>query len=235
MYHLSHLRVRHTDTFRAACTKASLNETFDTDLYEHTGVDEYAGPELEDIIYASPGGFARWTHPEGTEEGTPNYKLPVHVQNIENLKALCRQISETAMAGCTPMSYRQSPADSRQGGEEEYILMSCEKQDRLTRDRLPGTTPRPRSAYSHTRCALRGESTRRRQLSKKASRAPSSTGVLQSKIFGHARALELFRDDNVESIEHGKIACFSSSKTARCPRNLRPRCPGGESPPRPSF
>ncbi|KAJ9668169.1 hypothetical protein H2201_001598 [Coniosporium apollinis] len=29
-----------------------------------------AGPEMEDITYASPGGFARWTHPEGTEEGT---------------------------------------------------------------------------------------------------------------------------------------------------------------------
>ncbi|EON69243.1 hypothetical protein W97_08503 [Coniosporium apollinis CBS 100218] len=55
-----------------------------------------AGPEMEDIIYASPGGFARWTHPEGTEEGTPNHKLPVHVQNIENLKALCRQISENS-------------------------------------------------------------------------------------------------------------------------------------------
>lgn len=94
---LSHLRVRHTDTFRAACTKAFLTETFDTDLYKRTGVDEYAGPEMEDMIYASPGGFARWTRPEGTEEGTPNYKLPVHVQNIENLKALCRQISEAAM------------------------------------------------------------------------------------------------------------------------------------------
>ncbi|EON63384.1 hypothetical protein W97_02611 [Coniosporium apollinis CBS 100218] len=29
-----------------------------------------AGPEMGDIIHASSGGFSRWAHPEGTEEGT---------------------------------------------------------------------------------------------------------------------------------------------------------------------
>ncbi|KAJ9666421.1 histone deacetylase [Coniosporium apollinis] len=142
---LSHLRVR-TSTFRAACTKASLTETFDTDLYERTGVDGYAGHEMEDIIYASPGGFARRIHSKGTEEGTPNHKLPVHVQNIKNLKALCRQISETSdgRMHANVASSEPQPIPGLQRGEKEDILMSREKQDRLTRDRLPGTTPRPR-------------------------------------------------------------------------------------------
>ncbi|KAL9092123.1 MAG: hypothetical protein Q9165_004556 [Trypethelium subeluteriae] len=55
-----------------------------------------AGPEVDDIIHASPGAFARWTHPDGTAEGTPNHKLPVHVNNVETLRALCRQISDSS-------------------------------------------------------------------------------------------------------------------------------------------
>ena len=55
-----------------------------------------AGPEADDIIHASPGAFGRWTHPDGTVEGTPNYKLPVHVNNVEVLRSLCRQISESS-------------------------------------------------------------------------------------------------------------------------------------------
>lgn len=55
-----------------------------------------AGPEGDDIIHASPGAFGRWTHPDGTVEGSPNYKLPVHVNNVEILRSLCRQLSESS-------------------------------------------------------------------------------------------------------------------------------------------
>ncbi|KAF2817441.1 uncharacterized protein BDZ99DRAFT_374543 [Mytilinidion resinicola] len=55
-----------------------------------------AGPDLDDIMYASPGASARWTHPEGSAEGTPNHKLPVHAQNVENLRMLCRELSDTS-------------------------------------------------------------------------------------------------------------------------------------------
>lgn len=55
-----------------------------------------AGPEPEDIIHATPGAFAKWTHPEGTEEGTPNHKLPIHAGNVENLRAACKTMSETS-------------------------------------------------------------------------------------------------------------------------------------------
>ena len=52
------------------------------------------GPEVEDILHSSPGALQRWTYPAGTAEGTPLHKLPVHANNIEALRKLCRQISE---------------------------------------------------------------------------------------------------------------------------------------------
>ncbi|KAL1965508.1 hypothetical protein VTN77DRAFT_5591 [Rasamsonia byssochlamydoides] len=55
-----------------------------------------AGPDVEDIIHASPGALQRWTFPEGTPEGTPIHQLPVHVNNVEALRRLCRHVSETS-------------------------------------------------------------------------------------------------------------------------------------------
>jgi hypothetical protein len=55
-----------------------------------------AGPDVDDIMYASPGAKARWTHPEGTAEGMPPHKLPVHAQNVENLRNLCKEVSESS-------------------------------------------------------------------------------------------------------------------------------------------
>lgn len=53
------------------------------------------GPEVEDILHSSSGpALQRWTFPVGTAEGTPLHKLPVHANNIEALRKLCRQISE---------------------------------------------------------------------------------------------------------------------------------------------
>lgn len=54
------------------------------------------GPELEEILHASPGAVQRWTFPAGTAEGTPISKLPVHVQNEDRLRGLCQYISESS-------------------------------------------------------------------------------------------------------------------------------------------
>jgi hypothetical protein len=53
-----------------------------------------AGPDPDDIMWASPGAKARWTHAEGTAEAMLTHKLPVHAQNVENLRNLCRDVSE---------------------------------------------------------------------------------------------------------------------------------------------
>ena len=54
-----------------------------------------AGPEKDEVLHASPGALQRWTAPAGTTSETiPVHKLPVHVQNEERLRSLCRYISE---------------------------------------------------------------------------------------------------------------------------------------------
>lgn len=55
-----------------------------------------AGPDVEDVLHSSPGAFQRWTFPDGTEEGTPMHKLPVHANNVETLRNTCRQIGENS-------------------------------------------------------------------------------------------------------------------------------------------
>lgn len=52
-----------------------------------------AGPDGDDVLHASPGAVERWLHPEGTPEGTPTHKLPVHAGNVEALRQLCRELT----------------------------------------------------------------------------------------------------------------------------------------------
>jgi hypothetical protein len=55
-----------------------------------------AGPEVEHVLHSSPGAFQRWTFPESTAEATPIHKLPVHSNNVETLRRLCRHIGESS-------------------------------------------------------------------------------------------------------------------------------------------
>ena len=56
------------------------------------------GPDVEEILHASPEALRRWTFPDGTEEGTPTHKLPVHANNVEQLRRLCKILSDGAVA-----------------------------------------------------------------------------------------------------------------------------------------
>lgn len=55
-----------------------------------------AGPDVDDVLHASPNALQRWSFPEGTLEGTPTHQLPAHTSNVENLRVLCRQITESS-------------------------------------------------------------------------------------------------------------------------------------------
>jgi hypothetical protein len=55
-----------------------------------------AGPDVDDVLHASRDALQRWTFPEGTPEGTPIYQLPVHVNHVDTLRRLCRQVSESS-------------------------------------------------------------------------------------------------------------------------------------------
>ena len=54
------------------------------------------GPEVDEILHSSPGAIQRWVWPIDTPEGTPIHKLPVHSNNVEGLRRLCRQISDSS-------------------------------------------------------------------------------------------------------------------------------------------
>ena len=54
------------------------------------------GPDKDDVLYSSYGAFQRWTHPDGASSDMPNHALPVHTRNVENLRSLCKQISESS-------------------------------------------------------------------------------------------------------------------------------------------
>lgn len=77
-----------------------------------------AGPDPDDIMWASPGAKARWTMPDGTAEATPTHKLPVHAQNVDNLRALCRDVSEQTegRVSATVVSAESKPLPGLQRG-----------------------------------------------------------------------------------------------------------------------
>ncbi|TPX15001.1 uncharacterized protein E0L32_004831 [Thyridium curvatum] len=62
----------------------SFNVPFASDL---------AGPDTEDILHANTDALLRWTHPEDAPDDVPVYELPVHAQNLANLRKLCKDLS----------------------------------------------------------------------------------------------------------------------------------------------
>lgn len=62
----------------------SFNVPFASDL---------AGPNTEDILYATQDAVLRWTHPEDAPDDVPVHELPVHANNVANLRKLCKEIT----------------------------------------------------------------------------------------------------------------------------------------------
>jgi hypothetical protein len=62
----------------------SFNVPFASDL---------AGPNTEDIVYATADAVLRWTHPEDAPDDVPIHELPVHASNVANLRKLCKDIT----------------------------------------------------------------------------------------------------------------------------------------------
>ncbi|KAK6606246.1 KH domain-containing protein [Botrytis cinerea] len=85
----------------------SFNIPFASDL---------AGPNTEDILYATANAVLRWTHPKDAPDDIPVWKLPVHTSNIEILSKLCAAITNGPLpiladvAVTTPKRPTASPA-----------------------------------------------------------------------------------------------------------------------------
>ncbi len=54
---------------------------------------DIAGPDTEDIVYATTDAVLRWTHPEDAPDDVPIHELPVHATNVVNLRKLCKEIT----------------------------------------------------------------------------------------------------------------------------------------------
>ncbi|KAF1811646.1 hypothetical protein P152DRAFT_449927 [Eremomyces bilateralis CBS 781.70] len=83
-----------------------------------------AGPDPEEIIYSSPGAFERWTHADGTPEGTPNHKLPIHAANVEHLRNMCRVLSDPSQGQlqATVVSSEPKPIPGYQRGPLKALV-----------------------------------------------------------------------------------------------------------------
>lgn len=88
---------------------SSFNVPFASNL---TGLDP------DEIIWASAGAFARWTYPPDTPEGTPVHELPVHRNNVESLRQLCKSVSESngGAIQATVTSAKPKPVPGMQRG-----------------------------------------------------------------------------------------------------------------------
>ena len=57
------------------------------------------GPDPAEVLYATPNALQKWTFPTDTPENTPAYQLPVHADNVEGLRKLCRILTESSVGG----------------------------------------------------------------------------------------------------------------------------------------
>jgi hypothetical protein len=105
-----------------------------------------AGPDVEDILHASPGALQRWTFPEGTPEGTPIHNLPVHVSHVEALRGLCRTAAETnRRLEATVTTSEPKTLPSMQRRQQTLVTNVCLSGDgdivRQTRAKILNETP----------------------------------------------------------------------------------------------
>jgi hypothetical protein len=90
----------------------SFNVPFASDL---------AGPNVEDILYATVGAVERWTHPADAPDDVPIYELPVHAQNVTNLRKLCKELT----GGPLPIeAYVKSSEPKRVKGQVTNVCLS---------------------------------------------------------------------------------------------------------------
>ncbi|KAI0020573.1 hypothetical protein F4780DRAFT_770677 [Xylariomycetidae sp. FL0641] len=55
---------------------------------------DLAGPNTEEILHATGESVIRWTHPQEAPDDVPIYELPIHAQNLANLRNLCQELSK---------------------------------------------------------------------------------------------------------------------------------------------
>lgn len=124
------------------------------------------GPDKEDVLYSSLGAFQKWTHPDGAADDTPVHALPVHTRNVENLRSLCKQVSDGSgdRLHATVTSSKPKPVPGMQRGPLTALVTNvCVSGDseivHKMRQKLLNETPITlvRGCYRFTRKGLHAD------------------------------------------------------------------------------
>ncbi|KAG5927939.1 hypothetical protein E4U42_001531 [Claviceps africana] len=101
----------------------SFNVPFASDL---------AGPDTEDIVHATTDAVLRWTHPADAPDDVQVHELPIHAQNLANLRRLCLDLSvgplpiEAHVVSSSPKSGRGQATTVCLSGSLELVNKSRE-------------------------------------------------------------------------------------------------------------
>jgi hypothetical protein len=108
----------------------SFNVPFASDL---------AGPNTEDILYATEGAVLRWTHPEDAPDDIPVWELPVHASNISNLKKMCYDLTNAVL----PIEAHVKPTEPKRvkGQVTTVCLSGSPELVHKTRETILNDTP----------------------------------------------------------------------------------------------
>ncbi|ETS83735.1 hypothetical protein PFICI_05611 [Pestalotiopsis fici W106-1] len=82
---------------------------------------DLAGPNTEEILHATGDSVERWTHPGDAPDDVPVYDLPVHAQNVTNLRNMCADLTK----GPLPIeAYVVSTTPSRAKSQVTTVCLS---------------------------------------------------------------------------------------------------------------
>lgn len=85
-----------------------------------------AGPDPTEILHASPDALRRWTAPDGALEDASVYHLPVHTDNVESLRKLCRILGENSKGRMEATVKCSEPKNRRNQGLMTNVCISGE-------------------------------------------------------------------------------------------------------------
>jgi hypothetical protein len=82
---------------------------------------DLAGPNVEDILYATLGAVERWTHPADAPDDVPIHELPVHANNVTALRQMCKDLT----TGPLPIeAHLKTSSPKRVKGEVTTVCLS---------------------------------------------------------------------------------------------------------------
>ncbi|KAG6004154.1 hypothetical protein E4U21_001371 [Claviceps maximensis] len=114
----------HQKNAAQAAGSIGLPQSADTTIHYSFNVpfaSDLAGPDTEDIVHATTDAVLRWTHPADAPDDVQVHELPVHAQNLANLRRLCLDLS----VGPLPIEAHVVSSSSKSGrGQATTVCLS---------------------------------------------------------------------------------------------------------------